>query len=405
MKKIWIINQYASTPETGIGGRSHYLAQELAVLGYDVTLIASSWHHLLRTSSPQNTNNKTRWDYKFVTVSVPRYAHAHDKWRFYNWLLFSHKIKKLPKRLKQKPDVILYSSPSLLGFLGAAKLAQKVKARLVFEVRDIWPLTLTEIGNISPKHPVMRWMQSIEDKAYRVSDAVISNLPNAKTHMVARGMDPNKFTWVPNGFSLSEFKNPESLSKFTKILLPKEKFIVGYTGTIGASNALETMIQAADNLRNNSDIAFVIVGKGRDQVKITKYIKTKGLTNVYMIEAIPKQQIQSMLAKFDACYIGLSHNPLFRFGVSPNKLFDYMLSGKPIIYGIDSGEYRPIEELNAGYNIAPEDPRALVKAILDLKDLSSEKRLLMGQRGRQAAIKHHDYSVLAQKLAKILIPK
>lgn len=404
MSRVWIINQYSSTPETGMGGRHHYLSRELAQRGHDVSLIAAHWHHLLGEGAETAPAIEMRDGYRFVRVPVPRYAHAHDKRRILNWILFGRRLRHLPERLGEVPDTILYSSPSLLGFLGAHRLARKTGARLVFEVRDIWPLSLQEVGGKSPHHPLIAWMQRVEDRAYAVSDAVVSNLPNAVDHMVTRGMDRAKFTWVPNGFSREEVETPEQLEPETVNALPADKFLIGYTGTIGAANALETMVGAAEYLKDRTDIAFVIVGKGRERDRIAADIARRGLQNIHLIGAIPKRQVQSMLARFDACYIGLTHDPLFRFGVSPNKLFDYLISGKPILYGIDSGRYCPVEELKAGLQISPEDPQALADAVLTLNALPKEDRDAMGARGRQAALEHHEYGALAAKLEQVLFP-
>ncbi|QYX56782.1 glycosyltransferase family 4 protein [Roseovarius sp. SCSIO 43702] len=407
MGKVWIINQYASTPDTGIGGRHYYLSRALAARGHEVTVIAARWHHLLRDqrAAAAAASVEERDGYRFVRVPVPRYAHAHDKRRVLNWLLFGRRLRHLPGRLGESPDTILYSSPSLLGFSGAERLARKTGARLVFEVRDIWPLTLEEVGGQSPRHPLMVWMQRVEDRAYRVSDAVVSNLPNAVDHMTTRGMDRAKFTWVPNGFDRGEVETPEPLSDAAADTLPKGKFLVGYTGTIGAANALETMVEAAARLEDHEDIAFVIVGSGRARDSIAADIARRGLRNILVIDPIPKRQVQSMLARFDACYIGLTHDSLFRFGVSPNKLFDYLVSGTPILYGIDSGRYRPVEELRAGLQIQPQDPAALADAVLKLKALPEAERAAMGARGRRAALETHEYGALARRLEEVLFPE
>ena len=405
MSRIWIINQYASTPETGMGGRHHYLAEGLSKLGHDVTVIAAQWHHLLRFDASENLPGiEQRQNYLFARVPVPRYAHAHDKKRVLNWLLFGRRLRDLPKRLDEHPDVILYSSLSLLGFPGAERLAKKLGARLVFEVRDIWPLSLVEIGGQSTRHPLVRWMQYVEDRAYRVSDAVVSNLPNAVEHMESRGMDRVKFNWIPNGFSLDEIENTEPLSDDVQRQLPAGKFIVGYTGSIGKANSLDTMVEAAAKLRDHKNLAFVIVGHGQERDRIVRKIDDLGLTNITVIGTIPKRQVQSVLAHFDACYIGLTRDPLFRFGVSPNKLFDYLISSKPILYGIDSGNYRPVEQIGAGFNVAPEDPDALADAVLKLMRLTPEERAQMGERGRRVALEDYEYDKLAKKMEGVLVP-
>lgn len=404
-KTVWIFLQYASTPATGIGGRHYYLGRELAKQGYQVYLIASASHHLLREKPVFNGAfeiEKLEAGFNFVWVRMPDYEEAHSKQRALNWFLFPWRIQKLARLLPDKPDTILSSSPSLLTFLGAQRLAKKFKARLVFEVRDIWPLTLTEIGGYSTKHPFIRLMQWVEDKAYRDADAVVSNLKNAVEHMVSRGMASDKFNWVPNGFSLDEVNENTPLNDQVLAQLPKNKFIVGYTGTLGVANALDTLIEAASNLVEHSNIVFVLVGDGKQKAALQASAQERKLGNVVFIEPIPKVQIQAMLSHFDVCYIGLTKDPLFRFGVSPNKLFDYLYSAKPVIYGIESGSYRPIDEARAGLQVAAEDPRQLADAVLKLYQMPAQERHALGENGRKAALAEYEYGQLSEKLAGVL---
>jgi len=400
-KTIWLINQYASTPETGFGGRHYYLALELAKQGHKVYLIGASYTHLLR-EPPKVEETYTIKDiegFHFVWIKMPKYNGAHDKKRILNWFLFSAKLLGLAKFIKDKPDVILSSSPSLFSVLGARRLAKKFSAKLVFEVRDIWPLTLVELGGYSKKHPFIMLAQWVEDYAYRVSDKVVSNLPKANDHMVTRGMDRDKFTWIPNGFSMDEIKASEPLPQKTIDQLPKDKFVIGYTGTFGHANALEYLIDAAKLHEDKTDIAFVLVGDGREKQALLKKIDALGLKNVHLINPIPKTQIQSMLTNFDVCYIGLKDESLFRFGVSPNKLFDYLIAARPIIYAINSGN-KPVDEAKCGVSIPAENSQEIASAILELKTLSATKRAQMGEYGKRLAEEKHDYSKLAAKLAK-----
>lgn len=388
-----------------MGGRHHYLARGLGALGHTVTLIGARWHHLLRdeAAAAEAPDIEERDGYRFARVAVPRYAHAHDKRRVLNWLIFGQRLQRLPKRLGHMPDTILYSSPSLLGFIGAERLARKTGARLVFEVRDIWPLTLQEMGGKSPNHPLMVLMQRVEDRAYRASDAVVSNLPNAVEHMVTRGLDPDKFTWVPNGFDRNELDNPEPLGETVSNSLPRGKFLVGYTGTLGTANALETLVGAAERVKDREDIEFVIVGSGRKRDMIVAEIAQRRLTNIHLMDPIPKRQVQSMLARFDACVICWHDKPLYRFGTAANKIPEYLYSGRPVLNSF-TGYGDLIQAYDAGISVAAGDPAALAKAILQLKSLPKAARAQMGARGRKGALEHHEYYALAKQLERVLFP-
>ncbi|UJF25309.1 glycosyltransferase family 4 protein [Suttonella sp. R2A3] len=403
-KTVWIINQYASTPETGYAGRHYYFGEELAKQGYKVYVIAAAATHLLR-KQPEFDGDFSFENHKgftFVWVKVPPFSEAHSKQRAINWFLFPWRIQKLAQLIPDKPDAVLCSSLSLISFLGAQRLARKFLAKLVFEVRDIWPLSLIEIGGYSRNHPFVRFMQWVENKAYKDSDRVVSNLKNSVEHMVEHGLDRKKFTWVPNGFSLDEVNQNTPLDAEVEVLLPKNKFLIGYTGTLGVANAMDTLIEAAELLKDNSSIAFVLVGGGKEKEALQKLVRDKDLVNVVFIDPISKVQIQAMLACFDACFIGLTKDPLFRFGVSPNKLFDYLYSGKPVLYAIESGAYTPVSDAQAGLQIEPENPQAIADAILQLYQMPGEDLKQMGQNGHKAALEQYEYGMLAQKLEKVL---
>ena len=218
----------------------------------------------------------------------------------------------------------------------------------------------------------MRLMQFIEDKACKDSDKVISNLPYAYEHMVDRGMPKEKFAWIPNGIDVEEMQQQEDLSESVKSQIPKNKFIVGYTGTRGIANALDILIEAAIVLKNNLNISFVIVGKGQDKASLKQKLQQHDLQNVIFIDSIPKKQIQTMLKSFDVCFLGLKKSDIFRFGVSPNKLFDYFFSKKPVLYSIDSGKYTLVLASKSGLE-EPEVYKTFVNAILKLQNYQKKK--------------------------------
>ncbi|WP_229710364.1 glycosyltransferase family 4 protein, partial [Halopseudomonas pertucinogena] len=406
-KRIWIINQYASLPSTGIGGRHRHLSRELARLGHRVTLIAARWTHGTRdTEAADDAPEQESFEgFRFIRISVGKYKHAHDKKRILNWLVFGVRLLQLQKKLGERPDVIIYSSPSLIGFLSAYYLSRKFKARLIFEVRDIWPLTLVQLGGFSPSHPFIVFLQKIEDLAYKKSHKVISNLRESHHHMVARGLDREKFAWVPNGVSIHEVSAVEPAPELMVSEFKKQPFSVVYAGTVGAANSLETLIMAASLLKDVTDIHFNIVGKGQKTHDLSVLINDLELTNVHLWPSVKKTQVQSVLSVMDVCYIGLTKDPLFRYGVSPNKLFDYMYSARPVVYSIDSGGYCPISEANAGIQIEPESPEEAAGAILALYNMSPEKREIMGRNARLAVLEKYEYSAIARTLESVVLDR
>lgn len=403
-KTFWLINQYSSTPETAMGGRHYYLAQELAKKGHQVYLIAGRYSHLLhhpKEFEEQYLVEEIIPNFSFVWVNLPEYQEAHSKKRILNWFKFSWLLRNLANVIPDKQDVILYSSPSLIGYLGAKYLANKFKALFIFEVRDIWPLTLMELGGHSANHPFIKFMQWIEDRAYKKADYVFSNLYNAVEHMQSRGLDPNKFHWIPNGVSLEEVSQKQPLSPETMAQLPKNKFIIGYTGTIGVANAIDDLIEAAKLLSNTPHLHFVLVGSGKEKESLIQKAQSLGLQNITFIDPIPKKQIQSMLEQFDICYIGWQKNSLYRFGIAPNKLPEYLYAGKPIIHAF-SGKGDIVQQARAGVTIEAEDPRAIVGAVEQLYALTEEQHQQLGASGKTFVLQHLEYRMIAEKLENIV---
>lgn len=403
-KVFWLINQYSSTPETAMGGRHYYLAQELAKKGHKVYVVAGRYSHLLR--KPKQFSEKYLVEeitpnFSFVWVNLPEYREAHSKQRVFNWFNFSWKLKGLDNIIPDSPDVILYSSPSPIGYLGAKFLANKFKSKFIFEVRDIWPLTLIELGSHSPKHPFIRLMQWIEDRAYKKADFVFSNLFNAIEHMQIHGLNKTKFHWIPNGVSLQEVMSKDPLALSTLNEIPKDKFIIGYTGTLGVANAMDDLIKAASIVSTNNAIHFVLVGSGKEKEFLVEQARSLNLNNITFIDAIPKKQIQSMLEQFDICYIGWQKNALYRFGIAPNKLPEYLFAGKPIIHAF-SGKGDVVQQANAGLTIEAESPQAIADAVEKLYSLTEEQRQILGINGKKFVLQHLNYEMIASKLEKVV---
>lgn len=403
-KTFWLINQYASTPQTGMGGRHYYLARELAKQGHRVYLVAAGYTHLLR-ELPEISGDvciQPGDGFHVVWFRMPKYSKAHSKQRVCNWFLFAWLLGRLPGLIRGKPDAILYSSPSLVGYLGAQRLARRYRVPLIFELRDIWPLTLTEIGGYSRHHPFIRFLQWIEDKACRESDRVVSNLENAVEHIRSRGGAPEKFVWLPNGFSVDEVANPEPLSTEETSWVPANKFKIGYTGTLGMANDLDVLIAAAGLLRGYEDIVFVLVGKGKEKPRLQRLVQEKGLRNVVFVDPIAKVRVQSMLSRFDVCFIGWRKESLYRFGIGANKIPEYFFSGRPVLHAY-SGKGDPVGEAGAGLTVAAGDAAAVARAVLFLRDMSPERRAEMGGKGRAFAVARYEYGALAARLAEVML--
>lgn len=404
-KTIWLINQYASTLETGIAGRCYYFAKYLAELGYDVYLFSASYHHLLREVPQVSWYDGFKCEkidgFNYIWLKTPTYTNAHSKARILNEFYFSLKIKQLYKSSFSKPFTILYSSPALIPYPSVKSLAKKLNARLVLDVRDLWPLTLIEMGGYSAKHPLIAYMQMIENNAYKYADAITSNWPYAIEYMKNHNASADKFWWIPNGFSVDEFSKPEPLDRLFIDSFPQAKFVVGYTGTLGKANALEALLDSAEQLKDNHNIVFAIIGKGKESKDLINQIKIRELDNVYYLGGVPKRAIPNVLALFDACYVGFLDIPLYRYGSSLTKLPEYLASKKPIVYASNS-PFQPIKDADAGISVKAERPDEIAKAILELYSMTENQRKEIGENGFRLAIDEYEYRILTQRLEKVL---
>lgn len=290
------------------------------------------------------------------------------------------------------------SSP--FTYLGAERLARRQGARLCFEVRDIWPLSLVELGGLSPRNPLIRLMQRAEDRAYRNADEVVAYMPAADEHMVSRGMDARKFTWIANGFTRESVEGGEPLDPAVAALF-SGGFTVGYAGTLGLANALDTLIDAAERLREHTDIRFVLVGDGRDRARLERRVAELGLTSVLFAGAIARRQIPSALSRFDACYIGWQHKPIYRFGIAANKLAEYMIAARPVLHGY-CGHADPVAAAGCGLSPPAGDAEALAAAILRMRVMPPAERTAMGARGAAYAARHFDNAKNVRRLIDLL---
>jgi glycosyltransferase involved in cell wall biosynthesis len=405
---ILLINHYAGSNVHGMEYRPYYLAKEWVKSGHNVTIIAASYSHI-RTVQP---DMKADWQeemldgIQYIWVRTPFYEGNGVK-RTFNMMAFVKalwlKANSLAKTIQ--PDAVIASSTYPLDIYPARKIAKRAGAKLLFEVHDLWPLSPMELGNMSPYHPFIMVMQKGENDAYRFADEVISLLPKADQHMIAHGMKPEKFHYLPNGMDLEQWeKSSESIPaehQRTIDQLKKEgKFLIGYAGTHGIANALEYVIEAAERLKDEP-VSIVLVGKGPEKEELVNKAKEKGLKNIHFLPVINKKAIPDFLSQMDTLYIGWRRSSLYRFGVSPNKLLDYLMAGKPIIHGIEAGNDL-VAESGAGISIPPEDPEKVAEAIRKIQALPAEELHQMGQNGKKFVTSTHDYKIISKKFSDII---
>ncbi|MEA2018940.1 MAG: glycosyltransferase family 4 protein [Campylobacterota bacterium] len=392
-KNIWIINEYAGTPYHGMEFRHYYLGKEFIKRGNKVTIISSSYSHLFKNFPKQRKENIDGVDYLWLRTF--NYGTSHSKKRVLKWFLFMFKCFFLSFSLK-KPDVIIVSPMAPFPILPAWVLSKIYGAKLIYEVKDIWPLSLIELGGFKETHPFIKLMGWFEKFALKKSNIIVSNLQNYGEHIKKDiGLDRD-FTWISNGVDLDELSQIEPLHKDILEKIPKNKFIVGYTGTVGVANALDSFCKSALLLK---DILFVIIGDGQEKQNLINDFNSQ--ENILFINSIQKKQVQSMLKLFDVCYIGLQKEKLFKYGVSPNKLYDYMYSSKPIIYAIDSGKSNIVKTAKCGICVKAQNPESIANGVLELYNMKQIERDTLGVNGKKYVLDHFTYDKLAKEYEEL----
>lgn len=416
--RILLINHYAGAHKYGMEFRPLYLARNWVAAGHEVTILAADQSHI-RAKNPQFGSSDLQIvqglpEEKFQAEMIEGVRYIWCKTPFYkgnglrrviNICIFLLRLFQMIGWLKNQfpADVVVTSSTYPMDIFPAKWMKRNWNTKLIYEVHDLWPLSPIELGGMSRSHPFILWVQMAEDLSYRWSDKVISMLPKAKDYMVSRGMPSAKFYYLPNGIDFGEWASDENIPvniKFEKSVLEIRKnfkTLVGYFGTHGLANALESYLEAAElSEKEGLSVAFVLVGTGPDKLALQKKVSDRKLKNVFFLDPIAKSEIPKGLQLFDLLYIGLQRQSLFRFGISPNKLIDYMAAAKPILFAIDAGN-NPVLEAGCGFSVPPEDPIALVAAVKKFETTTVEQRKQLGENGLRYVRANHDYQVLAAK--------
>lgn len=406
--KILLVNHYAGSPRHGMEFRPFYLAREWVRAGHEVLIVASSYSHVraVQPEVPGHATEELIDGVRYRWLPTPRYG-GNGVGRLRNILSFLRQLRADAWRLTRefRPDAVIASSTYPMDVWVARRLARLARAKLVYEVHDLWPLSLIELSGMSPRHPFALMCQKAENDAYRDADRVVSMLPKVQQHMAAHGLDLAKLHIVPNGFSPEEWTGEgvplgSDLATHLQAERAAGRVVVGYAGSMGAPNALDVLLDAAQQLKGEA-LSFVLVGSGHEAARLAERARSEGLEQVRFFPPIPKAQIPTLLRHFDIAYIGWQRTPIYRFGIAPNKLIDYLMAERAVLHSVEAGN-DPVAEAGAGLTVAPEDPAAVAAGLRQLAALSPAQRAEMGARGRAYALAHHAYPVLAARFIRAL---
>jgi len=396
-----LIHQAFTTLDEPGGTRHHELARYLASKGHQVTIIASSISYLTgKSASARISWCEKQVDGDLITIlRAYTYPALHRSFAFRLVSFFSFMISSFLIGLGVKNvNLVWGTSPPIFQGVTAWVLARLKGVRLLFEVRDLWPAFAVAVGVL--KNPILiRLSECLERFLYRRSNLVVVNSPGYIQHVQCRGAQHVEL--VPNGTDTSMFNPHVDGTAFRKAHNLGSQFIVLYAGAHGLSNDLGTVLEAGKKLQPREDIKIVLLGDGKDKPILQAEAKRQGLQNLLFLPPIPKIEMPHALSAADACIAILKPVEMYKT-TYPNKVFDYMSSGKPVILAIDGAIREVIENAGGGIPVAPGDPLALARAILQLAD-NPELARKMGRQARVYVESHFDRVMLASKLLDIML--
>ncbi|MGQ7791824.1 glycosyltransferase family 4 protein [Faunimonas sp. B44] len=402
MKRVWMLNHYALEPG-GAGGTRHYsLSRHLPAHGWESTVIAASTLH---PSGRQRLEPGERWRLErlggvdFLWLAARSYS-GNGPDRVLNMLDYTYQALRSPAlKALPRPDVVIGSSVHPLAAWAGSRLAKRYSVPFVFEVRDLWPQTLIDMGRLGERSPMTHLLRRVERALYGAAALVVTPLPRAADYIVPLGVPEEKVVWISNGVELEDPDPPPYPRRDGR------PFTLMYFGAHGGANALETVLDAmaiVQRTEGSPAIRLRLIGEGPLKPALVERSAALGLANVVFEAPVPKERVPALAAEADAFVLSTLDLPkLYRFGISMNKLFDYFAAARPVILAAAAAN-DPVAEAGAGPSVPPQQPERLARAILDLAATPHEERVRMGQAGYRHALEHYAYAALAAKLASRL---
>jgi glycosyltransferase involved in cell wall biosynthesis len=397
--KIWLVDHYANTMTEAGGVRQFSMAREMVDRGHEVTIVASNFNHMIFKESTESIDIEDIDGVKFWRIPVAAHS-GNGLSRVWNMASFAINFWKASKIIDVlQPDIILGSSPHLFAALASLKISQRFKIPFVMEIRDLWPQSLVDLDILPKYHPFVILLAAIERYLYKKAQGIVTLLPNSIDYLVNLGVNKKNITCIPNGVNLNlidrqPIQPPES-----------GKFTIMFAGAHGYANSLDTALDAMKILQTkdlNSQIELHLVGDGTQKKMLQEKVTTEKIENVLFFDPVPKTEIYDVLQTADCFLMPLLDSPVFYWGVSPNKLFDYFAIARPVIFAVNS-PFDLVAKAEAGISIPPNNPEALADAMEQASLLSSKQRWEMGINGRKYLEEHHDLQKLAHNLESFLV--
>lgn len=388
-------------PETGTNYRTHHFAEEWVRNGHAVTFVGTTYSHLM-TKPPAESGaflESQANGVRYCLLRVPKYKSSGVS-RALNALAGAAQAMRFERRIvgARPPDLVIAGSVYQVDNWPASRMARKYRAAFFRETRDLWPMTLTQVGALKPSHPFVRLIQAAEDHGYQHADLVCTTLENSFEYMKTRGLSADRFEFMPQSppdepLGARDAWPPEEHSKALAEARARGKFIVIFAGGFNPYADLATLLRGAKFV---PEAEFIVIGHGPLEGELRAQLKSENITNAKILGPVPKGVVPRLLEQADAGAVGFLPAPIFRYGVSPNKMFEYMRVGLPTIFFCDTGA-NPISSSGAGIHTRGGSPEAIAEAVRQLMGMSPAERRAMGARGQSYLQTHHHLPTVAAR--------
>lgn len=414
MKTIWIIDHYSSEPRFGGISRQYDFAKQLSKMGYRVVVVASSFSHFLHSYLSDKDFDVIKVDDEafYVYLMTPSYLGNDGFGRAWNMYKFGRQVSRYRKKIETtcgKPDVVIGCSIHPFAWLAAIKVARKYKVKFFAEVRDFWPRVWVASGNKSKYHPMVLYFALVQKWSFNKADAIIYSMNHGdkylcgelgfstdKVHLIGQPMDCKRYDDNKQRF----YELPINIQGFMS-----DGFICCFAGYYMAYEGVYVILEAAKLLNERGiPIKFVFVGSGKELPGMMKYVHDNQLDNVLIGDRIPKETVPALLSRSDVCIAHLEvegYQEVYKYGVSKNKVIEYLYSGACTLYGYIHKD-DAVATSGGGIVFEPHNADVLADTIEKVFRLNPEERKTYGVNGRHYIRANHSVDVLAEKLVHIL---
>jgi glycosyltransferase involved in cell wall biosynthesis len=417
--RVWIFNHYASPPDRSTGLRHFSFAREIVQRGGDVEIFAAGFGHDSgreeRLSDRELARDQLFDGVRFVWLRT--FPYRGNGWRRAVNMASYVMVVLVAQAGRPAPTVILGSTVHPFAALAGWMIAKLRGARFIYEVRDLWPQTLIDIGAMQARSPGARMLYAIESFLVRRAETVITVLPGMSLYLEQRGLPSSHLRYLPNGVDLADDqlgieKVSATTGAFDDPLAPifadldrrhaRGEVIFAWVGSHGLVNRLDIVLEAFHIASHTatSSLALLFVGDGPEKPSLRRLATDLGLTNVVFLDPIPKDRVPDLLTRVD---VGVAHyttTPVYRYGVSFNKIFDYMASCLPIAFACETFA-DPVAAAGAGVTVKPDDPQSLADAMCALAAAPAAERRRMGEAGRRYVERDHDLARISASFADL----